>query len=514
MKKVNIKKINFKELSNKFQKFLLNHKLAAISTMLIVLLACITIFISYAYYKVVKTEEIITSQVGEIPDIDVRILVEDRNDDGSAIKGKYIEYPYVPDAGYEYDAKQSYCTNGSELKYDAASRSMLVNTEGPERCFAYFNSIANLDIILNVELQDVDENGEPKEGSYTKVNSTDIPLFGYTLGENSCTNGATLSYNVDEHRFIILSSGKTVCNVKMDATEADVNLKLHIQKSVGANNEDDYEEVKELPTNQYYVINPDLTACTGSAQASLENQEVVIKTTTKTFCRVYLDISNGPIAEAAKIDSNNLNVTASILGTPVKQWFYSIDGGENYEKLNDNLISDKADDVLVYGEDEAGNQTKLINVNKDNDYYYDGLFSPQKDVYEVNIVKNGYYYLQVWGASDDNNNLGGYSEGYIYLEENDKLYVNVGSMPNEDSKIKVNKDVDDNLIIMAGGNSDGYVFDENVKSTVIDKKYYLAGAYAFNEYDSFTSPYNTNEIGHKGNGFVKVTYVGEKIPNE
>lgn len=521
MKRINLKKINFDDLSKKIKEFLINHKIATISTLTIVLLACVTILISYAYYQVVKPQEILSSKVGEIPDFDIRILVEDRNSDGSAIKGKYIEYPYVPKAGYEYNSELSYCTNGSKLNYFEDTHSITVDTTGTELCFAYFDSIANLDIVLNVEIQDIDDFGQGLE-TYTKIESADMPAVGYTMASGECTNGATVSYNLDENRFIVLTDGKTVCNVRMDAIAADVVLKLKVQESKGSQN---YIEVKELPTNQYYTLQRS-ECTTGAGTITFENQEIVVKATEKSACYAYFDITDGPIAESASIANisngkTSLNLASSATGTDINKWYYSLDDGDTFTELKEGTINEEVkDNVLVYGTDKDGQKSGLVELNPNNTYYYQGLYEASDEVAEKEIEASGYYYLQGWGASEDNSyNLGSYAEGYIYLNQGDKLYINVGSMPSNDTKIKVNRDDDRYAVLIAGGTSSSYVFNEDTKdfypgTTRLDQKYYLAKSYAYNKYDLFKSPSSMDEAGHAGDGYVKITYIGETLEGE
>ncbi len=57
------------------------------------------------------------------------------------------------------------------------------------------------------------------------------------------------------------------------------------------------------------------------------------------------------------------------------------------------------------------------------------LPSPEYQVYQVS--QSGYYRLEVWGAQGGSGTyatggLGGYSSGYVYLNENDKLYIYTG----------------------------------------------------------------------------------------
>ena len=116
MIKINLKKINFDDILGKIKSFLIKHKLIVTSLSIVALLACVSFLISYAYFKVTEKDIIIGGTIGDIPDIDIRVMVEDRDNEGEAL-GTYSEYPYVPQAGYEFNRDLSYCAHGSELIY-------------------------------------------------------------------------------------------------------------------------------------------------------------------------------------------------------------------------------------------------------------------------------------------------------------------------------------------------------------------------------------------------------------
>ena len=110
----NIKKLFNKDITEQVTKY----RIPLITAVIVILLACISIFVTYAFYKVEDVTPIVGGSTGDIADLDLRIMVEGRNSDGSAKVGEYILYPYIPQAGYEYNEAKSYCTNGSTINYN------------------------------------------------------------------------------------------------------------------------------------------------------------------------------------------------------------------------------------------------------------------------------------------------------------------------------------------------------------------------------------------------------------
>lgn len=518
--KINNLRINLNHISKKVKNFFIEHKLVSVGGTAAILLVCVTFIVSYAYYKIVAPDPIVGSIVGDIPDLDIRIMVEDRDESGTAI-GTYSLYPYIPQAGYEYNSTDSYCVNGSTLKYNANNHTLSVDTEGIETCYAYFDSIANLDIILNVHVEDTNEEGKGL-GTYTVFYDDSVPLVGYKFDQtrSTCTNDATISYNIDTGRFVILTNNKTVCNAWMDAVEPDILLNTWVEKTKGAK---DYVQVKEIPSNKYYTLatTGDKTSqCTGGASLQLVDQQIVIKATAKTRCVAYLDLADGPIVESSSISINNMGaklfMSPSPVGKGINKYYYSLDDGNTYTETPDgNINGEIKDKVLVYGVDEAGNHSNVVEMDKDNNYFYNGFFEDSTKEVERNIEMEGYYYIQAWGASESNQfNLGSYAEGKIYLNASDKLYIKVGAMPSGDSTVKVNVNDDNHRVIIAGGASASYILTKDTANNYpginnLDAKYYMTDAMAYSKYDLFASPVAGNEAGHAGNGYIKITYVGK-----
>ena len=77
---------------------------------------------------------------------------------------------------------------------------------------------------------------------------------------------------------------------------------------------------------------------------------------------------------------------------------------------------------------------KYVIRNNKVSYFILYTFDYSGDEKSIEIKRNGYYKLEVWGAQGGSYNstyrggYGGYSSGYVYLESGAKLYINVGGM--------------------------------------------------------------------------------------
>ena len=149
------------------------------------------------------------------------------------------------------------------------------------------------------------------------------------------------------------------------------------------------------------------------------------------------------------ISSTNNTITVNFINNDldINTWHYSIDGGVTLNETAfstitiDNLTMDTEYTVTVYGDDntsDIGNcMGKTLIYESFNNYDY------QPSAYTEPIEVSGYYKLQVWGAQGGRTyepnitdlgdqyhsalgGKGGYSEGVIYLNNGDILYINVG----------------------------------------------------------------------------------------
>lgn len=443
MKKRAIKSIDLHRLKTIFNKditdTLKKHKLPLIASFVVVLLACIGIIVSYAFYQVIDKTPVIGGSTGEIADLDIRVMAEERDANGNGV-GTYALYPYIPEAGYAYNSSKSYCTNGSTITYHPTTFDADITAYGHDVCYLYFDSTANLDLTLNVYAENINSDGVGT-GEYTKLETTSLPSIGYTLNTNKsgCENGSTLTYLDEENMFSIDASGKDVCTAYMDAMDVDIQLKIYLQSKSGSPT---YYEAKEIPSNVFFDLNTSKSACTGTSTLSIKNQKVVISATSRTSCVAYLDVSNGPILESMSNTVSGQNVTIKLtnsnIGSTPTKYYYSSNNGESYVSSTSSSYTFSNLEPLTeytfkaYSVDASGKESAIMTTTAETDYVYNGVFAYRNSAQSKTIEVSGYYYLQVWGAqggyrsSSTYAGKGGYSKGYVYLNQGDIIYIYTG----------------------------------------------------------------------------------------
>lgn len=437
-----IKKFFNKDITEQVTKY----RIPLVAGVVVILLACISIFVTYAFYQVEAVTPIVGGSTGDIADIELRVMVEDRNTDdinsenyGTAIEGEYVLYPYIPEAGYEYNAGKSYCTNGSTLSYDPNTYEVDITAYGHDVCYMYFDSTANLDITLRVYAENVDAVSGEGTGNYTQLETTTMPSIGYELNQEktTCTSNATVSYLAAENMFSVEATGKAECDVYMDALNVDIALKVYLQDKSGSS---EYYEADSIPTNYYYEINSEKSSCTGTSTLSLDNQRVVVAATSRTSCVAYLDVTSGPIMQSMSLAAENNIATLSLedsnVGTNAAMYYYSADGGDTYVSSTDSTYTfndTAATTFKAYSVDSAGKESGILTTTTEDTYVYNGAFPYSSGTQSITIEQSGYYYLEVWGAQGGSYNsdyaiggMGGYSKGYIYLNAGDTLYIHTG----------------------------------------------------------------------------------------
>lgn len=429
-----IKKILNKDVT----AFLNKNKIPLISIAIVVLLSCVGLIVTYAFYQVVDVKPIIGGATSEISDLDIRIMAEERDANGNGLN-TYGLYPYIPKAGYVYNETKSKCTNGSTIKYDSTNYSADVTALGHDVCYLYFDSTAQLDITLNVYAENVDSDGNGN-GEYTKLETTALPTIGYEINasKSKCQNGSTVTYSAADNLFSVESNQKDVCDVYMDAMDVDIALKIYVQAK---KNSATYYEAKTIPSNLFYALSTK-SACTGTSTMSIKNQKVVIAATGRTSCVAYLDVSSGPIPESMQNTVNGQNVTITFensnLGTTPTTYYYSSDNGATYVSSTSNTYTFTGLTPLTsftfkaYSVDAAGNTSRILTTTAEIDYVLNKPFEYTNAAQPFDVIVTGYYKFEVWGAeggyrsSQSYSGKGGYSAGTIKLNAGDKLYVYTG----------------------------------------------------------------------------------------
>ena len=432
-----LKKILQKDVTS----FVKKNRIPLISILAVVLLACIGLIATYAFYQVKVVSPVIGGSTSKIADLDVRIMAEERDSNGNGLN-KYGLYPYIPKAGYVYNSELSYCTNGSVIDYHSSTYDVDINAYGHDVCYLYFDSTAQLDITLNVFAENINSDGVGT-GEYTKLETTALPSIGYELNasKTSCENGSTVTYDAKENQFSVEASNKNVCTAYMDAMDVDIALKIYVQTKKNSNN---YYETKTIPTNAFYEIGSK-SACTGTSTMSMRNQKIVISATSRTSCVAYLDIGSGPILESMKSTVNGqsvkIDLTNSSIGTSAVTYYYSKDGGATYVSSSSptytfNNLEPLTDYIfMAYSVDASGKSSAIFTTTAQTDYKFDGLF-PYKNAVQTKVIEvSGYYLMEVWGAQGGSYNSsyiggkGGYAEGVVYLNAGDTIYVYTGGQP-------------------------------------------------------------------------------------
>lgn len=429
-----IKKILNKDVT----AFLNKNKIPLISIAIVVLLSCVGLIVTYAFYQVVDVKPIIGGATSEISDLDIRIMAEERDANGNGLN-KYGLYPYIPKAGYVYNETKSKCTNGSTIKYDSKNYSADITSLGHDVCYLYFDSTAQLDITLNVYAENVDSDGNGN-GEYTKLETTALPTIGYEINasKSKCQNGSTVTYSAADNLFSVESNQKDVCDVYMDAMDVDIALKIYVQAK---KNSATYYEAKTIPSNLFYALSTK-SACTGTSTMSIKNQKVVVSATGRTNCVAYLDVSSGPIPESMQNTVNGQNVTITFensnLGTTPTTYYYSSDNGATYVSSTSNTYTFTGLTPLTsftfkaYSVDAAGNTSRILTTTAEIDYVLNKPFEYTNAAQPFDVIVTGYYKFEVWGAeggyrsSQSYSGKGGYSAGTIKLNAGDKLYVYTG----------------------------------------------------------------------------------------
>ena len=442
--RVKIKKVLNKDVTNLLNKY----KILLVSIAIVLILSCIGLIVSYAFYQVTSTTPVILTTTPEIPDLEIKIMAEDRDTNGNGVNS-YSVYPYIPKAGYKYEESMSYCTNGSTINYDATNYDASIDAIGHDVCYLYFKSTASLDITLEVYAENVDSDGIGN-GEYTKLETTTLPSVGYQFNssksycvyasdQNTQVTDTTVTYSVSESNFTVNASKKgAICKAYMDAMDVDIALKIYAQVKKGSST---YVEVDKVPTNNFYTLGSK-SACTGTSTMSIKSQRVVISATNKTNCVAYLDVGTGPILESMQNTVSGVSVTIDLtnsnLGTTPTTYYYSSDNGATY--ISSTSLSYTFTGLTpltdftfkAYSVDASGNESGILTTTATTGYALNKPFEYTNSAQTFNVIVSGYYKMQVWGAqggyrsSSAKGGLGGYSEGIAYLNAGDTLYVHTG----------------------------------------------------------------------------------------
>lgn len=180
------------------------------------LLVGISVFSSYAFYQVKDAKAIITGRIARIPDLEVRVMLQTKNSDGTIGTG-YALSSYIPKFGYSFNSTKSYCVNGSQITYENTEAVVLASNT--DLCYLYMDATSTevADIVMNIYAENIDSNGNGL-GTYSMVGGSKLTNgeYWYNSSKGGCTNGSSVSYDDTTHTFLVDATKRDVCNVYMD----------------------------------------------------------------------------------------------------------------------------------------------------------------------------------------------------------------------------------------------------------------------------------------------------------
>lgn len=196
-------------------------------------------------------------------------------------------------------------------------------------------------------------------------------------------------------------------------------------------------------------------------------------------------------------------------------------------------------------------ESKTKKITEKNDIIKNFDFTGEQQ--EI-LVGPGIYKLEVWGAesgTDSSSNKGGYSVGSLRVTKPTKLYIFVGGKGTDKlasttartpggfngaddcyngssgggaTDIRINNTNTNSIIIVSNGGdgtcstggklnsfTPGFVWNTSSSAAVtdwnLDETYYLKNENTYGKTNTFLSPSGTNETGHTGNGYARITYI-------
>jgi len=126
---VGLKRFDYKLKDNSKKKSII-----VASIIVLVLIIGITIYSTYAAYKVTKTYNIIQGKVGEFVNADIKISVKTIDNDGN--EATVSDFPNYLE--YAYSADSSSCANGSTIEFDEGKWSATISSSGKDTCTLKF----------------------------------------------------------------------------------------------------------------------------------------------------------------------------------------------------------------------------------------------------------------------------------------------------------------------------------------------------------------------------------------
>lgn len=188
--------------------FIMKNKIKILSFILILLIAGVSIIISFAYFS----ESIdLTSFSGlvnyfENPDVNILIMVQDITSDETK---SYTASWAIPSEGYEYVSGG--CENGDDVEVSEDGKSIIVNATSKTSCTFYYDLEGSLstssDIVINFY------NSSNNNSSLNYLSYEAIISKGFSVASSECTGDGDISFDSGNYEMTVTSSGPTVCSV-------------------------------------------------------------------------------------------------------------------------------------------------------------------------------------------------------------------------------------------------------------------------------------------------------------
>ena len=158
----------------------------------------------------------------------------------------------------------------------------------------------------------------PSSSSYT-----------YQASKTECSDGVTIT-KYENLKFYVDATKKGKCKVYFDANDGyidDYEVNLFVQKEAGNTDDKNYNQMGQLPiyeTGYYYTVNTSKTNCTNGATVSIEGKNIVVLTTKKAVCNVYVDKSVDSVLPTITNLNNNSGIITATLNDNVSLSEYAI----------------------------------------------------------------------------------------------------------------------------------------------------------------------------------------------
>ncbi len=194
-----------KKISNKVLQLIKDNKNIAIILIIAFLIVSISIAVTYSYYSVTNTRNLISGKIGDItlPDLTIQYMIENRNDEGDGA-GTYFSSYKAPTNGYVFIPETSSCTNEASFVKNE-DNTFTINSKGKTKCNFYFNAVninstEDISLVFMKERKKVDGKGAGVYETVTEASIASLLLQGYAYNSSlsKCSDNSAITYNFFE----------------------------------------------------------------------------------------------------------------------------------------------------------------------------------------------------------------------------------------------------------------------------------------------------------------------------